>query len=407
MAFSRDGTKLVSAGDDATVRDWDVASRRAIGSPMRGHAGTITAVTFSPGGDLVASAGSDGTVRLWDPQRRRQSGSPPRGHAGPVHAVAFSPDGLVIASGGIDQTARLWSVATHRQSGEPLRATRPPLTSGVSSPLYVAAVAFSPDGRTLASADVVAIRLWDGATHNAVGPPLRGAGNLALAFSADGRTLAGQGVADRSVKLFDVAGASAAPTLLLARQPLDALSPGVTDAAFSADVKTRVSAGADGRMRLWTVARNAPIGAPIGPAGMSLTGVAMSSDGRLLASAGDDGTVRLLDVATRRQLGAPLHSGDEPVLCVAFSPDGKTLAAGGDDHLVRLWDVASGRPLGSPLRGHVDAIDAEALVDSILWRGDDAARQARICAVTRRDLSRAEWRELRPDTPYRRTCSHP
>jgi WD40 repeat protein len=65
VAFSPDGTKLASAGDDDTIRLWDVSSRRLIGAPLGGHTDSAYEVVFSPDGTRMASASYDGTVRLW------------------------------------------------------------------------------------------------------------------------------------------------------------------------------------------------------------------------------------------------------------------------------------------------------------------------------------------------------
>jgi WD40 repeat protein len=108
VAFSRDGTTLASAGADATVRLWSVASHRQLGAPLSGHTDAVLGVAFSPDGKTLASAGFDGTVRLWSVAGRRQLGAPLRGHPDVIDGVAFSPNGTTLASAGGDQTVRLW-----------------------------------------------------------------------------------------------------------------------------------------------------------------------------------------------------------------------------------------------------------------------------------------------------------
>ena len=106
MAFSPDGQRIVSGGEDGAVRLWGLDGS-PIGSPFQGHAGGVNSVAFSPDGKRIVSGGEDRTVRLWgldgDP-----IGQPFQGHIGEVYSVAFSPDGQRIVSGGGDGAIRLW-----------------------------------------------------------------------------------------------------------------------------------------------------------------------------------------------------------------------------------------------------------------------------------------------------------
>ena len=126
---------------------------------------------------LAAVGGNDGKVHLRDVATNAQTGAP---FGSDVDTVAFSPDGKTLATAGNDLTARLWDLATHAQIGAPFG-------SGVGT------VAFSPDGKTLATAGTDGTaQLWDLATHAQIGPPL---GNevSALAFNPNGKTLATAG----------------------------------------------------------------------------------------------------------------------------------------------------------------------------------------------------------------------
>ena len=154
MAFSPDGRLLASGGDDKTVRLWDPATGRHQRT-LTGHTGSVNECGVQPG---RAAAGQlrqhDRTVRLWDPatgQHLRTLTAHGLATARLGQSVAFSPDGRLLASGGKDKTVRLWDPAT----GEHLRT----LTGHTG---YVRSVAFSPDGRLLASCGLdKTVWLWD------------------------------------------------------------------------------------------------------------------------------------------------------------------------------------------------------------------------------------------------------
>jgi WD40 repeat protein/DNA-binding SARP family transcriptional activator len=334
VAFSPDGTTLAAAGDDDTVRLWNVHARRPIGSPFVGHNGDVHSVTFSPDGRTLASAGADKTVRLWDVATRRALGPPLRGHHDWVIAVAFSPDGRTLASAGADKTVQLWDFATRRPLGPPL--------SGHAKGVY--GVSFSADGGKLASAGAdETVRLWDVAGRRQIGPPIDARAPLsAVAFSSSGKTLASAG-ADKTVRLWDVA------TRRAVRQPLRH-GDQVGAVVFSADGRTLASASADKAVRLWDVATGKALGPPLRGHTDPVIGLAFSPDGRILASAGGN-AVWLWDVAGRRRALARgfAYQGRSRYSATALSPDGQTLAVAGADQAIRLWDVASGRRLLKPL----------------------------------------------------------
>jgi WD40 repeat protein len=266
--------------------------RKIVGAvPPRGIAG----INFLHAEQRLSTAETSPAPQAPDPPLRATT---PRlqlqlGHY--ISSIAYSPDGKMIASGG-EKNVKLWDARTGR-----LLATLEGHWDGVRT------VAFSPDGKTIASGSQATIRLWEATTGSLRAEWQTLPGNLSsLAFSPDGRTLAvGNGNFDKGnpVELWDVASGRQRAKLL-----------GHASNVYSA---------------------------------------AYSPDGRVIVSGSDDKTVKLWDAVSGRLLSTIGHSGR--VYAVAFSPDGKTFASGGEDKIVRLWEASSGRLLLS-LRAHSDSI---------------------------------------------------
>ncbi|KFZ16002.1 hypothetical protein V502_05289 [Pseudogymnoascus sp. VKM F-4520 (FW-2644)] len=321
VAFSADGTQVVSGSDDETVQLCDAATG-ALLQTLEGHSSSVTSVAFSPDGTQVVSGSYDATVRLWDAATGALLQTV-EGHSNSVMSVAFSPDGTQVVSGSYDTTVRLWDAAT----GAPLQTLE-----GHSN--RVTSVAFSPDGTQVISGSYDdTVRLWDAATGASL-QTLEGHSNgvYSVAFSRDGTQVV-SGSDDTTVRLWD-----AATGALL--QTLEGHSSLVTSVAFSPDGTQVVSGSYDDTVRLWDAATGAPLQMLEGHS-RSVTSVAFSRDGTQVVSGSYDRTVRLWDAATGALLQT-LEGHSSLVTSVAFSPDGTQVVSGSYDTTVLLWDAATG-----------------------------------------------------------------
>ena len=357
--LTQDGWKDTTDYNVPAARLWDVATgEKAV---FFGHTGGVPSVAFSPDGTKVLTGSEDKTAKLWEAVTGKEKHSF-TGHMEPVTCVAFSPDGTKVLTGSRDKTAKLWDATT----GVEIRTF-----AGHKD--FVQSVAFSPDGsKVLVGAGNWSAKLWDAATGAAIGASLVGDADATVtAFSPDGTRVLTGGSLPRTKRLtwkgwVDNSDSTVATARLWDAATGEAIrtftgpTGGVSSVAFSSD-GTRVVTAArsvrtnartadgwvdtdDNTARLWDVATGAEVRVLTGHTA-EVTSVAFSPDGTRVLTGSKDGTARLWDATTGAKVyiySASAAGPDERpewVPFVSFSPDGMKVLTVTEHGTVRLWDA--------------------------------------------------------------------
>jgi WD40 repeat protein/tRNA A-37 threonylcarbamoyl transferase component Bud32 len=361
LAFSPDGGHIASGDARGVVKVWDRRAAKEV-LTLPSHTGAVTAVAFSPDATCLASGGADGAVRVWD-AATGEALARFSAHAGGVTGLAFDPILPAAAGQAAGQRRPAWRLASTGE-GKPSRgelktweATSGEALGGRFREDLVTAVAYSPDGKCLATADPHG----DVTGHDATTlEPVRNYLSYkrlteqvypwpnSVAFSADGIWVAAASPAGL-VRVWDTATAQECFSTLTANHA------GISGLAFAGpDGRILTAATADNTVQGWYTKSRKHAFCLRGHT-RAVNAVASSPDGRCLASGSLDGTVKLWDLSQRDD-DLTLRWPNQGVTSITFAPDGARLASATRDRALRMWDVTTGKAI-LVLRNLPEAVD--------------------------------------------------
>jgi WD40 repeat protein/energy-coupling factor transporter ATP-binding protein EcfA2 len=332
VSFSHDDRMIATTSDDGTVRIWNFLGKTI--ETLQGHRGAVLSASFAPDGKLV-SAGKDELVRLWNLKEKSTQQVELTGLKDDVNAIAFSPNGKTIAGAGDEGIMRLWD-----SSGKELKVWKEAIQRRPGSQNNVQDIAFSPDGKFIVAGGLNApiARVWN--LEGSVTEPqakLKGKEKQethqeqisSVAVSPNSQLIA-TGSYDKTMRIWKPKSPNGELVAVTPEQ-----ENAISRVVFTADGQRIVTADWDGNVAMWDLAGK-QISKWKKVHQTQIRGLGITRDGSQIVTADMSGNVKILDSSGKAQ--PEFFSYQSGTNELAISPDGSLIATGGMDGTVRLWD---------------------------------------------------------------------
>ncbi|KAL5632099.1 hypothetical protein ACGC1H_000202 [Rhizoctonia solani] len=307
IAFSPDGSRIISACHHGLVCTWDARQHNPAHSSISTRTSGILLAKFSPGGQQFVSASEDGSLHIWDSHTGAMTVGPIKAHKTTIIGVDFLNDCVVSGSGDGMVTV------CDAMSGEVLRS----LT--IATGHHIQRIAFSPNGNLIATGSLLnsslEVNLWDAQTGTRVLGPLTYLKDIisSVQFSPDGTRIVAS------------------------------------------------SLGTYNQIVVWDVSDGRNLFGFLNGHTSHVYSVSYSPNGALIASGSDDNTIMVWDADTGSEvLDRPLVGHSDAITSVHFSPDSTRLVSGSDDNRIRIWNVQTGEMMFQLPHGHEQVITSVA-----------------------------------------------
>lgn len=343
VAFSQDGTRIISGSQDNTIRLWNADGGQLLKS-FRGHDGAIRAVAFAESDQIILSGSHDNSIRKWNiseyEEIRVLQSQVLEGHVDAILSAGFSPDGERIVTASRDRTARTWEANT----GQALKV----FAEGHS--FLATSAAFFPGGKRLATGAVDnTVRIWDVDSGTQMLRLEHTGRAAALTVSRDGKWVV-TGGDDRTANIWDAESGQVKFTFKGHQNE-------VTAVALSNDGSQLLTGDSRGRVILWDVQTQAEVFRLEGHARSRITGAAFLPGTNRAMTACADRSVAQWDVTTGEEVKDLILKHPDSVVAMAVRPETHQVITACQDGSVRLWDADTAQILSELDRGDARITD--------------------------------------------------